>query len=198
MSPELYLNYLKAQSWLNIDKLNTKMLMSFMPMGLPDELWKDGVSESFFLGRIRHLPQNIELLSSFGIGGPSARMHMALAIELGVKNIVVVGTVGSLKSEIKIGDIVQFQGSSTDLDLPQVEFSSVYDLWDKPDPQADVVEMEAEVLFAWCQERSVQLTYIGVVSDIIENEAWKPGFHEIKDSLGEAHRLAYEALVREG
>ena len=53
-------------------------------------------------------------------------------------------------------------------------------------------------LFAWCQEKSVQLTYIGVVSDITENDQWKPGFHEIKDSLGQAHRLAYEALVKKG
>ena len=199
MKPDQYLSYLKTQNWLSIDRLSPNLLMSYMPMGLDPEIWDQGQSENFFLGRVRHLPGNIELLSSFGIGGPAARMHLALAIELGVQEVICVGTVGSHRpDQLKIGDIVQFEKSHLDLDLPSVSFSTVFDLWEMPTKDSDVVEMEAEYLFAWCQDRSVKLTYIGVVSDIVQDGAWEPGFHQIKDSLGKAHRLAYEALVKKG
>ena len=84
MNPEVYLEYLRQKKQIASEKLHAKMILSFMPMGLEASVWDAGVSEKFFLGRIRHLSGQVEVLSSFGIGGPAARTHLGLAIAAGV------------------------------------------------------------------------------------------------------------------
>lgn len=195
MSPEVYLDYLNANQWAPKRPLGSQLIMSFMPMGIDPEVWNSSKNEKFFLGCIRKLPQDVEFLSSFGIGGPSARMHLALAIEAGVKEVVFVGTVGAMNPDLKLGDLVVLEGSARDFQgAKTVSYSTVFDLWESPKATADVVEMEAAHLFAWCQEKAVKCSGLAVVSDLFVENGWEPGFSQISDSLGHAHRLAYEAL----
>ena len=203
LSPSVYLEYLREHNWVSRRNLQSKMILSYMPKGLPDSVWEAGNSEKFFQARIRHLDR-VEVLSGFGFGGPAARVHLALAIEAGVKEVISVGTVGALSDELNIGDKVLLKSGGLDTEildqemLPQVETSTLFDLWESPRAGAEVVEMEAETLFAWCQERGVLFSAIGVVSDLLYKEAWKPCFHDIDDSLGAAHRLAYGVLNQRG
>ena len=178
--------------------------MSFMPQGLEPEIWDQGQSEKFFLGRIRHLPNSIEVLSSFGIGAPAARIHLGLAIEAGVKEVISVGTVGAINPNLEIGDLVLLNQGDLDQSIlqqeamPNVQTSTVLDIWENQSQQADVVEMEAEKLFDWCQKYDVKLSCLGVVSDLVRVKHWTPGFDKISNSLGRAHRIAYKALLGKG